>query len=170
VWVRLFDSQAQVIPAAAAQLFGLPYVRDALSNFKLVLGASPVGATVVRVRGVIQCPTANIAPNLSAMRFTLHVGDPRDVTSPVQADNAFADAAAYDDYMMFEPFADYQSTAGPAGNVLASSDVGSRLIDVKANRKLQELDQTLVFKASGNSSVAITQTWGCDLSLLLMLP
>jgi len=170
VWARFISANTFAIPAASGQNFGTPFVADILGNFKLVYGASPVGVTIARVRGIIALPSATTVTAVAAMRFTLHVGDPRDVTAPGVADNAFADAAAYDDYMMFEPFVDYQSTAGPAGNVLAGSDVGARMIDVRSSRKLEELDQTLIFKASGNSSVATSQTYWVDLSVLLMLP
>lgn len=170
VWARYRNTASQAVPAGAGQNFGTPIVADALGPFKAVLAANPVGLTVTRVRGIIAVPTATTTGNLAAMRFTLHVGDPRDVTAPVADDNPWTDQAQNDDYMMFEPFLDYQSSAGPAGNVLASSDVGSRMIDVRSSRKLQELNQTLLFKAGGNSSVATTVTWWVDLSLLLMLP
>lgn len=170
VWARLQTASTFTIPAfVGPQNFGVPFVADALGNFKLSLGASPVGCTIVRVRGIIAHPTKDIL-GTAALRHTLHVGDIRDTTNPVVADNAFADAAAYDDYMMYEPFLDYQSTAGPAGNVFAGSDVGARMIDVKANRKLQELDQTLIYKVSGNSVSLAAQQFVTDLSILIMLP
>lgn len=170
VWARFTAGQNFAVPAAAGGNFGTPQPFDVLSNFKTVLGASPVGVTIARIRGIIACPTSTTTGAIPAMRFTMHVGDPRDVSAPIANDNSFANEAAYDDYMLFEPMLTYQSSAGPAGSVVASSDVGGRLIDVKAMRRLQELDQTLIFKVSGNSSVATTVTYWADLSVLLMLP
>lgn len=136
---------------------------DALQIFEQSLGASAIGTTVVRTRGVVSCsPTA---AEVMRIRMTAHVGDNADF--PVAADdNAFTTTAMNRDYFLFEPFIAFP-TETPN-----TSDVTRRLIDVKSSRKIEELNQTIFveFSATHNGAAIDQSAVVADLSMLLMLP
>lgn len=81
-----------------------------------------------------------------------------------------ASQGKYDDWMLYEPIVAVDPTThnfawqGPA--------YSSRMIDVKASRKLDELGQTLWMYVGSGAGVSAEEDYGIawNLSILLMLP
>lgn len=164
VWARFAAINLTVAGNPVAEATATPVVLDALLPFEQSLGASTIGVTVVRTRGVISFGPSAAEP--IQLRATLHVDDNADFGTEVDGDdNAFSTVSQNRDYFMFEPFVAYP-TETPN-----TSDVTRRLIDVKSSRKVEELNQTVKFTLSGitetATDISIAQV---DLSLLLMLP
>jgi len=167
VWARQNLNITLAVPVTAGDSFGVPASVDALDRFRIQLGASPVGATLVRTRGIIQCQTPNVGAAVNIL-VTGHVSDTGEVQSgPDQADNAFSARGMDKDYFLYEPFTVVNPTTAVQPS---SSNVAGRLIDVKAARKVEELNQTVQLLVSGSSTVAVTVQLTGVLSFLLALP
>lgn len=142
-----------------------PSRSDFLSPFEASLGASPIGVTVVRTRGIIYASPG--VAEFTNLRACMYVGDNPEFEATKPEDNAF-DLAMNRDYFFFEPLA-----VGP-NDTSSSTDVSKRLIDVKSSRKVEELNQTVFFEVSGVIPVAPADpeviTVGFDFSMLLLLP
>jgi len=166
VWARQNLNQTLTIPASAGDSFGVPASVDALDRFRIQLGASPVGCTLVRTRGIIACTTPTVASAVNLL-VTMHVSDTGEVQSgPDQADNAFSARAMDKDYFVYEPF----TVINPVANNQFWGDVSGRVIDVKSARKVEELNQTVQILLSGSSTVAVAVQVTGVLSMLLALP
>ncbi len=170
VWARISGSQA--VAVAAAPALAAPTRTDALLEFEQSLGASTVGATVVRTRGYISLSDPDrVAAVIAAARVTMYVGNNNEVTrGPNANDNAFDNLSQNKDYFLFEPFlVDNSNVDAQTGG----TDTYSRIIDVKSSRKIEELNQTVILDASAMSPNAVdagSLAFNFDLSLLLMLP
>lgn len=169
VWARTpFSGQ---VTAAAAPATAAPTSIDALSVFETSLGASPIGATVVRTRGVFQVSSAGANTEVIQVRLTAHIADNNYIDrGPNANDNAFDQLSMNRDFFIYEPFLVVGDNQTPD---FAGSDSTSRLIDVKSSRKIEELNQTMVlevhaFQPAGTEVVALSFTG--DFSMLLMLP
>lgn len=170
VWVRAHDSLT--VAAAIAPALAAPTRVDLLSAFEASLGASPIGATVVRTRGYMTVTDVDpVANAVIAFRATAYVGNNNEVErGPDSNDNSFDQLSENKDYFLFEPFIfpETESVAQWGGG-----DPTTRMIDVKSSRKIEELNQTIILDVSADSpNLAQTSNTGFhfDLSLLLMLP
>lgn len=167
MWARQNLNQTLAVPASTGDSFGVPASVDALDRFRIQLGASPVGATIIRVRGIIACQTPNVAAAVNLL-VTMHVSDTGEVQSgPDQADNAFSQRAMDKDYFVYEPFTVVNPSTAVQPN---SSQTSGRVIDVKSARKVEELNQTVQILLHGSSTVAATVQVTGVLSMLLALP
>ena len=114
-----------------------------LGNFEQLYGAELIGATVVRIRGVIYTSSANTG---QLMAFAAMV-EPDPVGALDVAEGP--SQRPYAPWMLYEPFVTSGAAAGP------QVDVSARVIDVKAARRVDELDQQLSLyydTPSGNSA------------------
>ncbi len=149
VWARRLVS-----PAA-----GTPFAVDLLSGFRDANGgAQPVGSTITRVRGTVQFthsgPAAadtGIAWGLVVDRVGLTAGE---VPDPY-----------------IDPYADWMgwgfiptSIDGGGATVTASKE-----IDVKSQRKMEELGETLWMTFTDNPALSSAQVF-VQMSILLRLP
>lgn len=168
VWARQNLNQTITIPVSAGDTFGVPVTIDALDRFRVQLGASPVGATIMRTRGLIMAQSPAAAAAAINLLVTMHVVDTGEIAQGADnADNAFSARGMGLDYFMFEPFLVVTpSTALQA----TASDCAGRLIDVKSSRKVEELNQTVALRLHGSSQVATTVSVTGVLSILLALP
>lgn len=147
--------------------FSPPAHIDLLSAFETAYGAQLIGCTVVRVRGVVAVLGAAGADTV-LYRATLHIGTQQEAArATVAADSAYDAQSASHDYMMFEPF-----IGATAANGVDGSMAQARMIDVKSARKLEELNQSLIFTVSARSlgaAVGVTTT-AFDFSVGIKLP
>lgn len=166
VWAR---RQASIgIVTAVALALAAPTRVDVLSEFVTAYGAALVGSTVVRVRGYMigsQAAQAAVA-NVTAC---MYIGDANDVVrGPNANDNYYDSNSRFKDYFLVEPL--FCPNTAAAVQPIQGSDVSSRLIDVRAMRKLEEVSQRLIMDVSGFSAAVSTQPFVADLSILIMLP
>lgn len=166
IWVHAAPTGTVQVGAGGAAV--APVQTDMLSQFQTAYGAELVGCTIMRTRGVLQFARPGIANNVVTIRATMHIVDQAEaVRATVANDNAFNPGTAANlDYMMFEPFSVCQAAAFDNG-----SAVSNRVVDVKAARRLPELNQTLVFRVSAiGTQAADAVQWNADFSLLVALP
>lgn len=166
IWARnAFEAQVNfdAPPALAA-----PTRVDILNRVEASIGASLVGATVMRTRGLL-LPIAQDATENAVVRATMYVGDNNDVDrGPNANDNSYDGLSENRDFFFFEPFIVLNGTFPQAdGNPGAG-----RLIDVKSRRKVEEVNQTVIFdlSASGLGLAAGAVTFWADFSTLIALP
>lgn len=153
VWAR---TSTETTFASAAPF--TPFQADLLAGFVARYGADPVGCTVARIRGYLQVlSTVTLTPVVVAAR----IGTEGEVAA---TDFNPMTAGEYNDWMMYEPMLAGLAAREPFG------DLGARIIDVKAMRKLEELDETLFLYAGTDLAAAGTVTLTFNLSVLLMLP
>jgi len=139
---------------------GVPVKVNLLAQFEAAYGANLLGATITRIRGYIVAGN-NISPTATGQ---LTVGVRIGADSEVSADNNDPVTQPYLDWMLWEPFV-YQSL--PADRQTSDSVALSREIDVKSQRKLEELNQELaVWIAAAGTSFAYS--W--NLSIGIKLP
>jgi len=153
VWAR---TSTETTFATAAPF--TPFQADLLAGFVARYGADPVGCTVARIRGYVQCTsTVTLTPLVVAAR----TGTEGEVAA---TDFNPMTAGEYNDWMMYEPMLAGLAAREPFG------DVGARLVDIKSMRKLEELDETLFLYAGTDLAAAGTIQLAFNLSVLLMLP
>lgn len=160
VWVRARNSTTFTSGAPFNA-----FAADLLAGFSARYGADPVGCTLLRTRGIIAVSSSSAAGILATV--ACRVGQDRDATLTDTEQNPQTNGE-YLDWYLYEPFV---ATSG-AGNSIPwnGTDAVGRLIDVKAKRKVQELDQTLIINAGSASATVTTVNLHYDLSLLLALP
>ena len=134
-------------------------VQNLLYSFETDYGANLIGATVTRVRGLISA-SLNVSTGPSQMVFALRVNS--DAT--VALGNGPFDQPHLD-WMGWEPF--IFRFAGITGNEMNRDQALSRVIDIKSQRKLEEINEQLSAWVEGNQQ-AWTISW--NLSILLKLP
>lgn len=129
-----------------------------------------LGATIVRVRGFMQVRDVDLPTGEQLyVRAGMYIGNQNELTrGPDANDSAYDTESAWKDWFLFEPFflADETETAH------ANSPLTGRMIDVRSSRKLEELNQTVIFDISGRNFAAAGATTAAlhwDLSMLLML-
>lgn len=165
VWARS-QILGQAVATAASPGLAAPFRFDPTTGFQNELQARMPGYTVARIRGIIGI--LGVSTSTQSVLLTGRVGTINEIVrGPNANDNAFDLTTANTDYFVYEPLI---SPAG-ATNPLIGTDSVTRLIDIKARRKFEEVDQTLVFDVSGRSTAAAdTFTFFANLSLLLMMP
>lgn len=151
-----------------------------LSQFEGSYGAQLIGCTIMRTRGVISAALvgASVGESFAAVRFACRITDHADLAAQDYAIGAMYGNQAQADWFIFEPFMldnSGISTANEEVDTTSASEI--RLIDVKARRRFQELDQVaeLLIGAPAPASTtppantaAVRIRW--DLSFLIALP
>lgn len=166
VWAR--RSGGFAVTAAAAPAFAAPVRDDVLASLVQAHGASLLGSTIVRVRGLMAI-TAPPATGTAGLTAAMYIGDANDVVrGPNANDNYYDSNSTGKDYFLIEPFLAPVQVA--ATEPLDGSVVISRLIDSKSSRKLEEVSQRLILDVSAFSNNAGTVGFNIDLSVLVMLP
>lgn len=135
------------------------YGSDLLSEFRDMPGATHLGATVMRVRGWV-FPQIVDAPPVNEEIAGLRV-DTWD--QPVDTNNVSPFQGPDEDWMAWFPYLNPTSTADITGNVYASPFA----VDVKSNRKLEELNQTLWLFGSGVAGATVTYIYNLSIGLKL---
>ena len=153
-----------------------------LGQFEGTFGAQLIGCTVMRIRGVASAaivgdPTPSVAEAYAAVRLGARIIDHVDIAPTDYAVGAMYGNQAQADWFMFEPFMLDNSgttTAGQEVDTTSASEI--RMIDVKARRKIDELDQTVQILAGApapgstqppENTVGVRLRW--DLSFLIAL-
>lgn len=138
-----------------------PFGVDLLSGFRALPGATHLGATIMRVRGYVYPSIINgdpFEPAVAGLRVDTW---DQDVTTNLVSPFMGPD----EDWMAWWPFLDF-SAAGTDG-VTGNAQADPYAVDVKSNRKLEELNETLfLFGSSTTGDV----TWYHSLSIGLKLP
>lgn len=166
VWARS-TVKATTAATAASPALAAPIRVDALAAFQTQLGARLPGYTVARIRGRAGT-VGNSTTSLQTVMFNAWIGSVNDVVRGPNANDNYYDVTSMNrDYFMVEPFV----SPVAANTQLFGNDVIHRLVDIRSSRKIEELDQTLIFDISGTSTAgADSFTFAYDLSILLMLP
>ena len=162
VWARSMGTGIVAAPDGGA-LFG-GFTTDLLEEFKAGYGADPVGVTVSRIRGQIL-----YSPGPVATQETQNaVIAARIATEPFGENEEVPHQVPHADWFMWYPT--LSTTHFLQDSQLNGNVYQERIdVDVKANRKLEELAQGLVLAASHDTiGVAAEFTW--NLSIGLKLP
>lgn len=156
VWDRTFGTVA-VGP-------GGPYGVDLLANFRAQPGATHLGASVMRIRGYVH-PTADAGtnPNIGGtIGFRIDSWNEDVATDPALTPAAQPD----EDWMGWLPF---QGTTFEANTVPATwnSEASPWAVDIKAARKLEELNQTLWMFLDAPTTGTVTYNYNLSVGLKL---
>ena len=158
VWARHFFAGTMTGDALAS---------DLLSQFETDYGAQLIGCTITRIRGYMYAIASDAETDtLNAFRAGIRVSTGNlDISSGVPDQSPWTDENA--DWMAWEPFA----TVNTPSTATADDPLSARLIDVKAQRRLDELGERLLL-IHGGAPGAPTITWayGWDLSIGVKLP
>lgn len=139
---------------------------DLLTSFQARYGADPVGCTLMRIRGLITATHGSAAG--VELVAAARVGNDYEASLTTTEQNPLTNGLT-NDWFMYEPFV-AGTGAGSGSLYWAGSDVAARLIDVKARRKLEELDQTLIMNIGSSTATVGTASGIFVLSMLLALP
>lgn len=147
VWARSSTSQALAS--------NVDFSANLLAGFETAYDANLIGATVIRIRGLIAAEVTTVDAVWDELRFGARVGSSVDDAAVVNPTSV-----PHEDWMLWEPFG-----AFAVGN---EGGAAIRVIDVKAMRKIEEIDQQLTMTVSGFTTAAWQFGW--SLSILLKLP
>lgn len=153
IWVRKFGQLA----VGSGTVNGV----DLLEDFRNTPGATHLGATVMRVRGY----TIPLAPGSSGARLGGTIGLRIDSTSmdPTLPANA-PTGVAEEDWMAWLPYLrDTSIDVSSSWNSYANQWA----VDVKSNRRVEELDQTLWMLSSPAGSDDISYQYNLSIGLKL---
>lgn len=126
-----------------------------------------MGTTLLRVRGIYALASGTTAglPCVVGIR----VGSDHDSALTTTEQNPMTNGE-YLDWLSYEPFVAGEVAAGSDSEFWSGSDVTARVVDVKAKRKLEELDETLIMNLGSDTATVGTLTGFFNLSMLLALP
>lgn len=146
--------------AAAPALSGV----DLLANYREQPGATHVGATIMRIRGYIYPDPDPEVPTFTrgAIGFRIDSWN-EDPASPANSPFAMPD----EDWMGWLP---YFWELGPTVPTYATwnAQANAYAVDIKANRRIEELNQTLWMFFTAPAAGNTTYNW--DLSIGMKLP
>lgn len=150
VWAR--SSTSQTLGAGAS------FAVNLLQGFETDYGANLIGCTVVRIRGQVLAAVTTASAAVDELRMGIRVATATEVSAALAGpvDEAHAD------WMAWEPF--LASGVGTDNGSWAAV----REIDVKAMRRLDEIDMQLTAYVESFSPAAWEFGW--SLSVLLLLP
>lgn len=148
IWAREVIT-GNIVPAEDSTFANL------LSDFQAEYGANLIGATVMRIRGRLEFFPASTATAVSAAAIKVESESVAFQAAVLDAHGPFMNL--HDDWMAYEPLI-FRGTGAVTWDV-----------DVKSNRKLEELGETLVLSVS-NPIVGVTITYRGILSIGLKLP
>lgn len=155
VWAR-FILPATTVNLQTAQA---PFRADLLSAFEASLGAQLIGTTIMRIRGVVRFGPSSAGNPIAVLAMRI-----ADVTELAGASTASQNPTT-------NQTADWMAWLPCPTEVQAERDSsGVYAIDVKARRKLEELDQSFLLFVGGDSAAAATASMSLNLSMLLALP
>lgn len=157
---------------AAFPTLGIPGQLDLLGPFETSLGAQLIGCTVKRIRGYAVPVDALPSADLVQVRLTTHVGQQYE-TVPLASWSAFDPASTELDYFGFLPTVYPYQTANTSSPTLngVGFNGGSVEFDIRSQRKLEQLNQSLFLRLSTKASVAsLNVTYQVDCSVLVALP
>ena len=145
------------------------YGVDLLANFRSQPGATHLGATVTRIRGYVwpdavggEAPANPYLAGAIGFRIDAWNEDPLDVDN-----NPFAQPD--EDWMGWLPYFHYRPVgADLRSEITWNAEASPYAVDIKAQRKLEELNQTLWMFFTPPGEGVITYNW--DLSIGLKLP
>lgn len=152
VWARHLNTGTTITVGATGTQLNL------LSSFETEYGANLIGATAIRIRGVMfGTPTVAGSGSLIA---GVRVSNDADAT----AGNG-PQSSPYADWMLYESFI---FDDGGLLDLTGDSQVVSRVVDIRSMRKLEEINEqlTLWLEAAGTGNWRFTSS----LSILLKLP
>lgn len=135
-----------------------------------------MGITVKRIRGYFCAfDTSRTLGNIEQLRFTAYVGDNNDIDRGVNVnDSSFDQLSENRDFFLYEPFLIAPVATGTTVSTSeAPHELIGRRIDNRSSRKIEELNETLIFDVSAfspNAGTADTVGFTFDLSILLALP
>lgn len=154
VWARSFLNAQGVSTVSPVKI-------NLLSSFEADYGANLIGATVTRIRGVIATGN-NISPAAQGqMTCAARISNDAE---PVGAGTGGPYDQPHLDWMMWEPFVYSLLPTNPA---TGDSPGLVRVVDVKAQRKLEEINEELTMWLQANQTT-FTVSW--NLSIGLKLP
>ena len=155
IWARTIQPSVSL----NTQITAAPYRQDLLSAFETAYGAQLIGCTVMRMRGVIRLGPSSAGT--SNVVVAARIGDASElVGASIAQQSPVTDQTA--DWMMYQPL---------VTEVTAERDSSTIVyFDVKARRKLDELQQSLLLYAGGDNPAASTAAFNYTLSLLIALP
>jgi len=137
---------------------GTTTAANLLAQFETAYGANLIGATVVRIRGLLIVePPATAADHQLVIGVKVTegaAGAQATISGPLEAPN--------DDWMLYEPF---MTSATPTG-YSQSLDPLRRVIDVKSSRKIEEMGQQLTIAADADVT-SWELSWHLSVGLLL---
>lgn len=166
IWVRA--SQTGLAVPGTTPGPNTPQVLDALSEFRTTMGltANLPGCTIMRIRGiVIALPGDTTVP--STMRLGAKIDNQAEGTGGAEPGEGPV-TSNLDDWFMYEPFA-YQGAAGDTrANFAGQVPALTRMIDVRAKRRLDEVQRTLLIVAQAGHAPTWTLTF--HFSILVALP
>jgi len=135
---------------------------DLLADFATGYGANIVGATVGRVRMNLVWETTSTPNSRDALTFGVRVGGRQVDTIDQDPGDAIGRHLDWMYWRQFFPVGE-SSSAGVLGTAALE-------VDIKAQRRMEELGQTLWFVISGTTDASIAGTAGVAASTLLLLP
>lgn len=136
---------------------------DLLADFQTTYGAQLIGATLVRVRGIMACQTSAATTDFQGVRWAAAVEQNPGAAAMAAGDGPFT--GDHKDWMVFEPFA----VAG-AGQIGVNQDPAGRVIDVKSMRRIEELNEEFFYAAEADAGNTAAVTLYFDLSIGIKLP
>lgn len=155
VWDRTVGS---VIATAGTGPFGV----DLLEGFRNEPGGTHLGATIMRVRGYIKPIGAGGAdPVLGVAGLRVDTWN-EDETDPTNQPTTQPDA----DWMAWLPF-DFPAFEGSQGLATWNLYASPFAVDVKSNRKLEELNETLWLFLTAPGAGTITYDYNLSVGLKL---
>lgn len=142
---------------------------DLLASFQARYGADPVGCTLLRLRGVVGLRADSTAGYTAVV--AARVGADHDAALTSSEQNPMTNGE-YLDWFMYEPFIAGQTEfdGDSPMDVWAGTEATARVIDVKAKRKLEEMDETIIMNIGSGTPLETTLFGHYSLSLLLALP
>lgn len=156
VWARHFLTTTHVGAAVGS---------DLLFQFEQDYGAQLIGATITRIRGYMFAASTSTGGTVNAFRFGARVlSGQLDLSSTVPDQDPWVDENA--DWMLWEPFPSVFVPGTGSGDQLRA-----RMVDVKSQRRLDELGEKLVMFYSGSPGAPANEfVVGWDLSIGVKLP
>ena len=164
VWARSFGSAIVTAPNQPDPQDTGGFKKDLLEEFKAGYGADPVGVTVARIRGQILW----IPGPLAEQEEQQGIVAARIATEDFGMSEEMPLTTPHADWFMWYPTL---STTHPMPGGAVNGNVYQQRfdVDVKANRKLEELNQGLLLAAS-HDTAGIAARMVYNLSIGLKLP
>lgn len=136
---------------------------DLLADYKNIAQGSPAGITIMRSH--IAFWVTSTVTNGDGIYLGLKVDDANQVTSAATTDDMVTNPAddSFEDWMLVRKFNAHPSYSFTAAN-------NNILLDVKSKRKMEELQQTLLFSVYSQDVTSLPFTFDIHARILLALP
>lgn len=162
VWGRSIRITPTVLTLATPNLVNL------LDDFETQIGAQLLGATIMRIRGIIHFHWTSInSTNQAQAAWGALVANP-ETTSTATMD-PLGVTSKYNDWMGYGAKPSYPFEGAPAAaGVFTNNTIFD--VDVKSRRRLDELNEELIGAFTYNGDAAPTVQVSHNLSILVALP